>query len=88
MKDIILSPPNERELDELYAFLSVDDNGLRGIVAGPIPGIFGMTTFVTGSPKVLDYMRSVVPAIAKATGKRIVLYKFTRNDAELASWAP
>jgi hypothetical protein len=87
MIDIIHSPPNERELDELYAFLSVDDNGLRGLVAGFIPGI-GATTFVTGSPKVLDYMRSRIPELAKATGKRIVLYKFTRNGAELASWNP
>jgi hypothetical protein len=86
MVDIIHSPPNERELDELYAFLSVDEKGLRGIVGGFIAG-WGATPFVTGSPIVLEQMRSMVPGLAKATGKRIVLYKFKRGE-ELENWNP
>ena len=74
------SPPNERELDELYAFLSVDENGMRGIVARTLPDL-GLTTFVTGSPVVLEHMKGLAPEIARMTGKRIVLYKFTRGEA-------
>jgi hypothetical protein len=84
MIDTIHNPPNERTLDELYAFLSVDDNGMRGLVAHFLPGI-GATTFVTGSPVVLEVMKTLVPEIARATGKRIVLYKFGRGE-EVESW--
>jgi hypothetical protein len=86
MIDIIHSPPNERELDELYAFLSVDDKGLRGIVAGLIPGI-GAQPLITGSPTVLALMKRMAPKLAKETGKRIALYKFKRGE-ELESWNP
>jgi hypothetical protein len=85
MIDLLQTPPNERTLDELYAFLSVDENGLRGLVAHFLPGI-GATTFVTGSPFVVEVMKKLVPELAKKTGKRIVLYKFSRGE-EVESWA-
>lgn len=84
--DVIHAPPNERELDELYAFCSVDDNG-RGIVASILPGL-GSTPFVTGSPVVVEHMKRMAPEIARMTGKRIVLYKFSRGEALWSTDAP
>lgn len=74
-----LSPENEREIDELYVFCSVDDRGLRGIIAHVLPGL-GSTPFVTGSPKAMEAMKPMARDIARQTGKRVVLYRFRRGD--------
>jgi hypothetical protein len=86
MIDFIHAPANERTLDQIYVFCSIEENGLRGIVAGMIPGL-GATPFVTGSPIVLEYMTKMAPIIAKKTGKRIVMYAYTRAE-QLASFDP
>lgn len=78
--DFVHAPPNERQLDELYAFCSIDDDGNRGIVAWILPQL-GSTPFVTGSPIAMEAMKRQAPEIARLTGKRIVLYKFRRGDA-------
>ena len=82
----IHAPPNDRELDELYVFCSVDDNGMRGIVASILPGL-GSTPFVTGSPKAMEAMQRMAPDLAKRVGKRIVMYRFRRGE-ELWSTDP
>jgi hypothetical protein len=86
MTEFIHTPPNERTLDQIYVFCSVEDNGMRGIVANIIPGL-GSTPFVTGSPLALEYMTKMAPILAKRTGKRIVLYAYTRAE-QLASFDP
>jgi hypothetical protein len=82
--DIFDSPGNESGLDELFAFCSVDENGMRGIVARILPGL-GSTPFVTGSRKAVEGMKSMAPMIARETGKRVVLYRFTRESGEMWS---
>ena len=77
-------PGNDSALDELYVFCSVDSEGKRGIVAEILPAL-GTTPFVTGSPKAMEYMKRMAPTIARETGKRVVLYRFTRQARELWS---
>lgn len=84
--DGVHNPPNDRELDELFVFCSLDDEGMRGIVAHIMPGL-GSTPFVTGSPSAMEAMKPMARAIAAETGKRVVLYRFLRQDAELWSTA-
>ena len=86
MRDAFHTPPNDRELDELYVFCSVDDNGMRGVVAKILPGL-GSTPFVTGSPKAVEAMKRMAGGIARQTGKRIVMYRFRRGE-ELWSTDP
>jgi hypothetical protein len=78
LADVIHNPPNERELDELFVFCSVDGNGMRGIVASILPGL-GSTPFVTGSPTAVEAMKPMALEIARETGKRVELYRFTRG---------
>jgi hypothetical protein len=75
----IHSPPNDRDLDEIFVFLSIDEDGKRGIVAGPLPG-YGLAPFVTGSPKAAEYMKAVCADLARETGKRIAMVRFTRGE--------
>ena len=77
-------PGNTSELDELYVFCSVDDAGKRGIVAHILPNI-GSTPFVTGSPTAMEALKPMARQIAKETGKRVTLYRFTREPDELWS---
>ena len=87
MTEVIHAPPNERTLDELFVFCSIEENGLRGIVANVIPGL-GSTPFVTGSPLALEYMKKMAPIVAKKTGKRIELYKYTINSTPILTFEP
>lgn len=75
---IINDRHNDRELDVLYVFCSVDEDGMRGIVAHIMPGL-GSTPFVTGSPNAVEHMKRIAPQIARETGKRVVLYEYTRG---------
>jgi hypothetical protein len=81
----IHTPPNTRPLDQLYVFVSEDEDG-RGLVAGFLPAT-GAQLFVTGSPKVADYMKTLAPELATMLGKRIKLYAYTRAE-ELAAFEP
>jgi hypothetical protein len=74
------TPENEAKIDRLYAFMSVDDEGRNGIVASILPNL-GSTPLVTGSRRVALKMIPMAEAIAKATGKKIILYVFTRAES-------
>jgi hypothetical protein len=74
----IHNPPNERAFDELYVFLSEDENG-HGLVASVVPGI-GAALLVTGSPTIAEHFKTIAAGIAKETGKRIIMHKFTRGE--------
>jgi hypothetical protein len=81
------NPPNDRELDELYVFMSVDDNGMRGIVASLVPALGASGPLVTGSLGVAEYFKGLAEQVARRTGKRIVMYRFRRGE-ELWSTDP
>jgi len=75
---ILHTPNNETEIDTLYAFLSIDEQGRNGVVAEMIPGL-GTTTLVSASPNVAEKMKPLAQQIARKTGKRVGLFRFKRE---------
>jgi hypothetical protein len=75
----IHAPKNETGLDELYVFCSVDPDGNRGICAHIMPGL-GSTPMVTGSKVAAAVFKAFALTIAKATGKRVAMVKYTRGE--------
>lgn len=72
---IYVTPPNERPGDVLYAFMSEDENGNRGIVGCILPGV-GSTPLVTLSPNGVDLMRPHAADAARKTGRKVVLVSY------------
>jgi hypothetical protein len=61
--------------------MSIDEQGRHGIVAEILPRL-GSTPLVTASENVLTPMKIIAQEVAKRTGKRVGLFRFTR-DAQL-----
>jgi hypothetical protein len=74
---LIHDPGNDRRIDELFVFMSIDDKGKHGIVAEMIPGL-GTTPLVTASPKGVERMKKLAQDVAKRTGKPVGLFAFMR----------
>ena len=76
---IFHDPGNENEIHFVYAFMSIDDEGLHGLVAEGLPGL-GMTPLVTASPNVAEKkMKPLAQEVARKTGKRVGLFRFKRE---------
>lgn len=73
-----ITPPNEAVIDWLYAFMSIDENGLNGICASIVPGL-GSTPLVFGKREFALKFKPLVQETAKATGKPIGLFAFKRD---------
>ncbi len=77
MKIGIHAPPNESEIEQLWAFVSVDPGG-EGICAAMIGGTaFSM---VTASERNLARLKQLAAELAKAGGKSIKLIRFTARE--------
>jgi hypothetical protein len=72
---LIHDPGNESEIDTLYAFMSIDDEGLHGIVAQGLPGL-GMTPLVFGKRELAHKMIPFAQKVAERTGKPVGLFAF------------
>jgi hypothetical protein len=70
-------PPNTQEITELYAVLSVDENG-EGILSATTA--IGSMPFVFGYEKMIDKVMPLVNQIAKETGKKLRIVKFTNKE--------
>ena len=70
-------PENEQKMDEIYVVLSVDDKG-EGICSMMTPQ--GGMPLVFGHARMLDHIRQIVKGMAKDTGKKIVIAKFTKAE--------
>lgn len=77
-KPVVHSPPNEAPISELYVVLSVEKNGNEGI-CGYDTGL-GLMPLVAGYERMLPMMRRMAAEVAKHTGKRLVLVKFTGRE--------
>jgi hypothetical protein len=75
---IIHDPGNEREIERLYAFMSVDWKGDNGIVAAVLPGV-GSTPMVFGKRELAHKMIPFAQDVATKTGKAVALYMFERK---------
>lgn len=76
----IHSPPNDAPLDELWAWVSVDDTG-EGLIANIVPGI-GATVLVTGRRSIAEQLRLYALEVSKRTDKRVRLVRFARASIE------
>lgn len=74
----IHDPGNEIDIQDLYAFLSVDEEGRQGI-CGTSLGSLGMTPLVTGKASLVQAMQDIARQISRETGKRVHLYRFRRD---------
>ncbi|TYL87460.1 hypothetical protein [Bradyrhizobium cytisi] len=77
MKPLIHDAPNEAVITELYAYLSTDATG-EGICAGMLGAFW--TPLVTSKARVAESMRPLAAEIARASGKRVRLVKFTARE--------
>jgi hypothetical protein len=75
----IHSPPNERPIDEIYVFMSTDENGNHGILASILPNL-GSTPLLTGSARAAEALKPIAAEVARASKKKIGLFKFKRVD--------
>lgn len=70
-------PENEQMIDELFAVLSSDDKG-EGIVSMMTP--HGGMPMIFGHERNLVMMRPLVERMAKDTGKKLIIVKFTKSQ--------
>jgi hypothetical protein len=77
---LLHDPGGDRVIDELFAFLSIDPDGKTGICASILPGL-GSTPLVTGSPEAAELMRRIAADVARASGKRVEMWRFTRDKS-------
>jgi len=74
----IHDPGNETEIEFVYAFMSIDEQGRHGIVAEILPGM-GMTPLVFGKRELAHRMIPLAQQIADKTGKAVGLFAFKRS---------
>ena len=70
-------PGNIKEIDELYVFLSKDENG-EGIIAKLTPN--GSMPLVFSDEKYLKLFTEFAKEMAKETKQKIVLCKFKKSE--------
>lgn len=76
----IQDPGNETDIQDLYVFMSVDEQGRKGICAAMM-GPLGSTPMITGKRSVAKAMQATAQHLTDQSGRSIHLYKFSR-DAE------
>ncbi len=80
MSDRVLhNPGNDRAIDELYVFMSIDGAGRHGVLAHIMPGL-GSTPLVTGSPKAAEHMKGLAAQIGKEMGVHVGMFVFKRGE--------
>ncbi len=81
MKTVLHNPGNEQPIEELYAYISVDQNGNEGLCAAPLLDSEPTTPLVFGYERVALKFLPVVEAIQKlAPDMKIRLVKFTNRE--------
>jgi len=70
-------PENEQMMDEIYAVLSIDEKG-EGICSMMTPA--GALPMVFGHQKTLNMLRPIIIRMAKETGEKLRLVKFTKSE--------
>ena len=78
---IVDDPPGMPRILQLFAFLAVGDDGDEGVIAGIMHGAW--VPLVGADMARIDSLRRMAEQVARETGKRIVLAKFSaREDVE------
>lgn len=79
MQAIIHDPCNKETIDNLYAFISVDENGNEGILGASLPP-GQVLPLVFSDMSLSDKMRDIAKGIAVHTDKTIKLVKFSNKE--------
>jgi hypothetical protein len=70
-------PPNKQlRIDEVYLFVSVDEGG-EGVCAAPLFGDGSVVPLIAADKTRVESLLPVARKIAKASGKKVRLIKFT-----------
>jgi hypothetical protein len=77
-REMLHAEPNLREATELFAWLSVDHKGEGILAAGPAIG--SMIQLVYHHPENAELMRKLAQDIARASGLRVRLVRFKRDE--------
>lgn len=81
----IHSPPNTLlRIDEIWAFVSVDETG-EGLCAIPTAG--GLMPMIAADKARLESLKAMASQIAKMSGKTVKLIKLSSRQ-ELQEWHP
>jgi hypothetical protein len=78
IETLVHAEPNEAPIEELFAFLSIDETG-EGICAAILPEV-GSTPLITSKARVAELMKDKAQEIASLAGKPVRLVRFTRAD--------
>jgi hypothetical protein len=73
-------PKNTKPAEKYWVFLSVDPDGMEGVIA--IPSEFGLMPLTTCDEGNLPKMREVAKGLRKLTGKKIVIGVFERRGTD------
>lgn len=75
-------------ITELWAFVSVDDDGVEGLVAAPFGSPDNLLPLIAADRARLDSLRPIARQIARATGAKIRLLKLTgrEDQGEVVAW--
>jgi hypothetical protein len=77
---VLHSPPNQLlRIDEIYLFVSSDETG-EGVCAGPLFGPGTVVPLIAADEARLKSLIPVARQIAKASGKKVKLLKFTTRS--------
>lgn len=75
-------PGNKLRINEIFAFVSVDNNGNEGVCGFSTPE--GMMPLIAADPERVESLRVIAKQLAGMTDKKIQLIKFTvREDMEV-----
>lgn len=79
---IIHEPNNYMKIEEVYCYVSVDENGNEGIVAQTmeLAGSTVMMPFVAADRVMRDRLDPLAKQIQKKTGKKIRLLRMTSRE--------
>ncbi|MHC2583640.1 hypothetical protein ACVI1J_004143 [Bradyrhizobium diazoefficiens] len=73
------SPPNERRIDAVWAFISMDEGG-EGLCAGPLMGPGSLVPLIAADEVRLKLLLPWARGIAQASGKAIKLVKLSHRE--------
>jgi hypothetical protein len=80
MTTVVLTPANEQlRIDEVYLFVSIDETG-EGVCAAPLMGPDSLVPLIAADEARLKSLVPVARQLAKMTGGKIKLIKFTARE--------
>lgn len=78
MTTFVHDPGNKLRIDQIWAFVSVDEKGDEGLCA--FQSSMGWTPLIAADEARLESLRPVAQRIADASGKPIRLLKFSTRE--------